>query len=514
MKKFFSFSSSTITTLFSFFFLLTCYFSIFSPNLVIGDNPKYGQSTTLVTTYFILSSIVIFVGIITFDNVKKIFRLVFIKHKFLSSVLMLFGVILLQIIFIFYVHPEVGWDVGMLHYAQANKSNAQNPEVIGYFSSNTNNLFIELLMLKLAILFGNHTWIFFDYFTLFLVDLSVLLNLLTISVIKIKKLSIAIYSHALFLLFFPSIIIPYSDTWVLPLVSGMLLIYFLILYKKNFIIRVFLSVTLGLTLVVTYNVKPSAIIPIIAMTIIELLFMVKSGKIKITLKFIAIIILIITSSILSEKFIQQKVCNQTFIRITKGREVPAIHFISMGVSGEGGYNAKDALMMSILQTKEERIKYSEDKLVERLKGKGVFGYIKFLLQKHSNNTSDGTFGWLKEGNFFKESSSPSNTSISGKIKNYFLLYGTHIEDFRMITQIIYIFFMILILFGGNDKEKNILFLKLCILGGFLYLLVFEGGRSRYLIQFFPMFMLLFSLSFSKSFERIKRFFICEVNEEF
>lgn len=84
----------------------------------------------------------------------------------------------------------------------------------------------------------------------------------------------------------------------------------------------------------------------------------------------------------------------------------------------------------------------------------------------------------------------------------------------MITQIIYIFFMILILFGGNDKEKNILFLKLCILGGFLYLLVFEGGRSRYLIQFFPMFMLLFSLSFSKSFERIKRFFICEVNEEF
>ncbi|QNL91662.1 glycosyltransferase family protein [Lactococcus lactis] len=232
MKKFFSFSSSTITTLFSFFLLLTCYFSIFSPNLVIGDNPKYGQSTTLVTTYFILSSIVIFVGIITFDNVKKFFRLIFIKHKFLSSVLMLFGVILLQIIFIFYVHPEVGWDVGMLHYAQANKSNAQNPEVIGYFSSNTNNLFIELLMHKLAILFGNHTWIFFDYCTLFLVDLSVLLNLLTISVIKIKKLSIAIYSHALFLLFFPSIIIPYTDTWVLPLVSGMLLIYFLILYKK------------------------------------------------------------------------------------------------------------------------------------------------------------------------------------------------------------------------------------------------------------------------------------------
>lgn len=33
-------------------------------------------------------------------------------------------------------------------------------------------------------------------------------------------------------------------------------------------------------------------------------------------------------------------------------------------------------------------------------------------------------------------------------------------------------------------------LRLGIVGGFCYLLIFEGGRSRYIIQFLPLFILL------------------------
>lgn len=55
-------------------------------------------------------------------------------------------------------------------------------------------------------------------------------------------------------------------------------------------------------------------------------------------------------------------------------------------------------------------------LFKRLKQLGIFGYIKFIIKKQGNNTADGTFGWLKEGHFFRENQKPTTKTISGKLK--------------------------------------------------------------------------------------------------
>lgn len=47
------------------------------------------------------------------------------------------------------------------------------------------------------------------------------------------------------------------------------------------------------------------------------------------------------------------------------------------------------------------------------------------------------------------------------------------------------------------KVDNSLVIKLTILGGFIFLLLFEGGRSRYLIQFLPYLITLSSLGISQ-----------------
>ena len=49
---------------------------------------------------------------------------------------------------------------------------------------------------------------------------------------------------------------------------------------------------------------------------------------------------------------------------------------------------------------------------------------------------------------------------------------------------------VVIFFVKDIQGGTLLIIKLTIIGALLYLLLFEGGRSRYLIQYLPFFYLL------------------------
>lgn len=51
----------------------------------------------------------------------------------------------------------------------------------------------------------------------------------------------------------------------------------------------------------------------------------------------------------------------------------------------------------------------------------------------------------------------------------------------------------MIALGWRSKNKLTQILRLSIVGLFMYLLIFEGGRSRYLIQGLPVFWLMAAL---------------------
>ena len=75
------------------------------------------------------------------------------------------------------LHSAIGWDVAAIHDALTDTT---NPEIVAYYSLNQNNLPILLWQHQLAEWFSTTSWLFFDSVTLFLVDLSVLFNILTI----------------------------------------------------------------------------------------------------------------------------------------------------------------------------------------------------------------------------------------------------------------------------------------------------------------------------------------------
>lgn len=508
MKKLYSFSINTINVIWVILISLTLYFAYNSPNLILGDNSKFGTSTTITLTILILISILFIISVFTFTPFKNLLNYIFVKNRNLTSYIVLALAIIFQIIFVHYVHPANGFDAGMLHYAATNAQHVKEPDVMAYFSLNQNNLPVMLVMHWIVTTFGHSSWEFFDYINLALVDLSVLLNIASVNVVSKKVTSFAVYVQAVGLCLFPSIILSYTDTWVLPWVSGYLLCYFILLsHRVKLINKIIALVLFGPLVVITYFIKPSAIIPVIAMVIIRMIQTLPNmNRIiwkKIRLSLLSTLI-ILTSSAGTYYAISQTVAKQNYISVDSARNIPAIHFASMGISGDGGYDAHQALEMVLLPNKKAKSDYSKNIIKQRLKELKPWGYAAFLIKKQGNNTADGTFGWLKEGHFFMENQKPKSHGISNWLKNYIYLYGRHIADFRFIAQIGWLAFLIIIGFGYGNKSKQMLMLRLALIGGFMFLLLFEGGRSRYLIQYLPCFIIMASLSWKNFLKRARR----------
>lgn len=505
---FYQFSQSIITVIWWLLFGLMFFFAITSPNIILGDNKTFGTSTTLLSTSIVIVMTAILIMIYAYPQFRHGLYHVLITNQLRTAGFLLGLVVIGQIVFVAFVHPPAGFDAGMLHYAATNAHHVQEVEVTAYYSLNQNNLPVMLFMHWLVKLTGQTSWLFFDYVTLFFVDLSACFNLLSVFVVRRQSLGIALYIHAAWLAVFPSIIMPYTDSWGLPLVSLFLLCYF-VMRRIDLppLLRISAAVVFGISVMITYFVKPSSIIPVIAIVIIESLIRMSSRRSlhsKTIFITVAMLILMVGSAGFTYRYVNNVVQNQDYIQIDKTRSIPAVHFMAMGVYGDGGYNAKQALRMAALPTKQQKTAYSIKMLKRRLHQLRPVGYLKFLVKKQRNNTADGTFGWLKEGGFFHDNQQPNNHGFSNKLKNFVYLYGRHIADFRFIAQLWWITLLTIIMLGFGTKSWVIQVLRLSMVGGFIFLLLFEGGRSRYLIQYLPCILLLGAFSFDGAIANVQR----------
>ncbi len=504
-NKFFRFGQRTINWLFGLLFGLTTIFALISPNLIVGDNSITGAGTTIVTAIVIIAVIALLLGLYAFPQFRALCHTVFVRCAPITATVLILVVVAWQILFVSYLHPPIGWDAGALHQTLTNTTSAN---LRSYYSQNYNNLPVLLLMHWFATVFHSTTWLTFDYITLVLVDLSAAFNILTIAVVSRRHVTTAMYVHVVWLAFFPTIIVPYTDAWVLPLVSLILLSSaFLMMGPGRWVWRLPAAVVLAAATVGAYFIKPSAIVPLIAIVAVVFLFAFKKETVIHWRQLFVTLIVLMGCFGAGYGLINHAVNQQSFIEVDQSRAIPAIHFISMGVSGEGGYNAKDALAMAMLPTKKARSDYSMKKLKQRLRKMGPFGYIAFLFKKHRNNTADGSFAWDKEGSFIDENPKPTpGPGIKNHLQQFVYLYGTNLGDFRWVTQVIWVFGLLLILFAWDDQRGLIQVLRVSVIGAFLYLLIFEGGRSRYLIQYLPAFLLLITLVAERSLKRWRQLF--------
>ncbi|KRL86580.1 hypothetical protein FC32_GL001855 [Ligilactobacillus apodemi DSM 16634 = JCM 16172] len=478
--------------LYAFFMLLTLYFVIISANFTLGDTvtkKTLGTRTTKVTVIFLAFMLTLGLTLWGSPRSRQFLQKIFFKAACITVPFCLLLVCSWQIFFILTVHPAIGFDPQALHTALRDPSAS---ELRGYFSLNQNNLFLLLVMHKLSVIFGTDSWVFFDFVSLILTDLSVLFNLTTLALIARKKVALGAYLQILWLALFPMIIVPYSDTWVLPFVSCFILCYVASFHSKlPTYLKLGAAISGGLCVGVIYFIKPSAIIPVIAVFLVEGLFLL-CQKPTSWLTFSLGVLFLLGGIANSFIMLDHKLNTQTYIKIQASRALPPLHFISIGMTGDGGYDANEALIMAKLPTKTQKEAYAKKNIARQLKQKGFWGYLKFLFFKHQRNTSDGTFAWQQEGNFFT-TKKPTNSNF---LAEAVYAQGKYSADFRYIAQCWWLLIILLLGLGCHFKQTDpiVQMLKLTLIGGFLYLLLFEGGRSRYMIQFLPSLLILATLS--------------------
>lgn len=111
-------------------------------------------------------------------------------------------------------------------------------------------------------------------------------------------------------------------------------------------------------------------------------------------------------------------------------------------------------------------------------------------------------GWLGEGTFIFTKTPASTWKWWAQTFTY--PNGKNVSVFRFISQLIWIFLIGVLLFGWKYHDLISDGLRLSLIGGFLFLLIFEGGRSRYLIQFLPSIMILVLILWQSSREIITK----------
>ncbi|NJP41299.1 hypothetical protein HCH52_09580 [Oscillospiraceae bacterium HV4-5-C5C] len=488
-----------IITAFYILFTISYLGALTHSYLRLGDNAVTGMSTTLFSSGLLLLLLLILIAFFVGVHWRQRFWASLRQHAFPMAVVLFILAACWQVLLILKVHPAIGWDVSAIHKAVLDP---QDSNLETYFSMYPNNVLILLLQHKLAVWFQTQSWLFFDLLTVVLVDLSLWLNVLVVRILKPQLTAAALALQSLFLLVFPYIMVPYTDTWVLPLVSLYLLGYCLAKQTRSaWPLRGLGIILWGFGSVATYYMKPSAIIPLLAIGMNEawlLLRRLLKQRGRFPLRRwgggLVAAILVVAAFALPASLLSQVVGQQSYIQVESELAIPPIHFINMGVSGQGGYNTQDALMMSELQTREERVAYSLQSWKDRLKAKGVWGYLSFLLRKQVVNTADGSLAWLKEGHFMQGVEKPNYGGLTGLLQSFLYLYGSHVQDFRFTAQLVWVFLLTLVFFAWKERDFWVQTLRLSLLGGFLFLLVFEGGRSRYMIQFLPPLLILATLS--------------------
>lgn len=502
-QKLFNLNNRILKIIFYLFFTATFIFALTSSNLILGDNHITNVGTSIFTTVFLI--VVASIGILTYVNshVRHFWKWLFITNRWITSICCFILVIILQIIYVTLTHDGIGSDVLAVHQAL---TNTKDVNLIGYFSVNPNNLGLLLFQHWLATVFHSTTWKFFDFVTVFFIDLSAILNLFSIATIDKNKVPTGLYIQSLWLATFANVIVPYTDNWVTPLVSLYILCYCIMAHSnlpKPF--KFIAALVFGISLSASYFMKPSGIIPAIAIVIISIIDLLKKQK-RQWWWLILLSLIVIGSTTTAYYEMNHYIKNQTYIRSNSFRAKPMVHFINMGMTGKGGYDAKESFKMVILINKQDRIDYSVKSIKKHLAKMGPVGYASFLFHKHGANTSDGAWGWLREGDLVPMHHMPAKHGMRNRIENFTYLYGNNVGDFRFIVQIWWCIWLGIILFAFRDDQTIVRVMRLSLIGAFIFLLIFEGGRTRYLIQFVPAFILLGTFGLEPTTKEIKRVF--------
>ena len=184
--------------------------------------------------------------------------------------------------------------------------------------------------------------------------------------------------------------------------------------------------------------------------------------------------------------------NSSFAFVQTGYgSYPYTHWLMMGVedidvdnserNSVGGYSSSDYALTSSYKTGKDAIRFNLEEYANRIKKMGVIGYFNYLTKKGVNTWSDGLY-------FSDIKLSLNSRHTDSKLYQFFLVDQSTRYVLVYFSQGVQFAFLILLIGGSLIKKEEIDYVRLSLFGIMLFLLFWEN-RSRYLLNFIPLFIL-------------------------
>lgn len=390
----------------------------------------------------------------------------------------------------------------------------EDQSISNYLTRNPNNLPMFLYARALYRLFGTASlWVLQALGMLYINGTAYILYRTGRDFFSQQVADILFTLYLLLLGFSPYVIQTYTDITSLPFLAGQLYLMVALLKEER-------KVTQGLCLLgiltaIASIFRPTALVIVIAFAL--LLFL--RGKWR---RFIRYMAVFVSSFSVMFAGLTYGIHHQQEVKIVHDETLAKglTTFINLGLtySGTNQEDMKEGLLVYIdpekhddynngMFAKENEIK----EIKRRLRNYTPVTFARHLQYKLVMTLYDGSLNWLyrKPEDEKTPLVSPlykytKENRLAEVIRQSVIQYdGDYYHYYRGIKQLVWLV-VALGLFAAvwrYRSDETINFLSLAIFGGLLFLMIFEGGKTRYLLQFFPQILLLSSLGLNKIRER-------------
>ena len=356
---------------------------------------------------------------------------------------------------------------------------------IPYFSKYGNNYFYTILLsfiFKLFLLLGiaNFSMALMVLNTLF-INIGILFSVLIIKRIfslhcACKLLFVFSISPALYF----SIPWYYTATASIPFFMGIIYLVLLIKDEKKTIYKVIESFLLSFFIIVGFNIRPTAVISLLAIIICYILAcLVKKREIK---RDIFVIILLTAFSVVFS--FSTKILVKNYVE-NVSNNFPVTHWIMMGLHENGSFLQEDEIYTNSFKTKEEKIEANKKEIVRTLQEYGLTGIIEHIGEKLRVTWTDGTFGYNSRMVEDKKFSKLYKYVVYEK-SDFIVLYCQIFHLFLLSAAVVGIINQL-----KHSSNNSMFVIYLSLLGAIVFYILWEG-KNAYSLPFLP---LLFMMAF-------------------
>lgn len=469
---------------------------------------KYLFTDNLRSTKYIFLFVTILLVLLIFFLNKKFKDLLFKTFKFIYGHMYWFiGILfILQVVISLFAQALAQGDSAVLYTVGTNIPDTKQT-ILKYFSIYPNNFFI-LIIIKIinSIVTPKYLILSFSILNALLIDSGIILLTSIGKYLKGEKLAQIVFIESFFLIGLqPQFLYFYTDPITFFFTS--LLCFLVVKYTyKKYLIWWFV---IGLIFSIAYKIRVPVVIYLIALIIVVIYQLVFSPeKIK-KRKLVNKTVVLFSGILITIIGINYYAHHQKITEYDTKYSRNFMYFIDLGLTDTGANHSQLPTEILIpekngkIQTRTQLESKLNKDIKNRIKNYGILGLIKHQNTKFKYFVQDGTLGWtteavLVESNVVKTKFTES--TIGHKIRDIIYVHRPYYPKYAIYMQISWIFVVLgLVLYFKKYKKVTYteLVFQLVLLGGILFLSLFEAGRSRYLIQFLPAIILLSSIGYFK-----------------